>query len=219
MRYLQNKEIFGKYKVLAEIDTETGDVPREEDGTINDSFDDLYIPCAYGGKIYHYGRRRLVAYIPSTGRANNVLKALPKDTVLQVETGDGEVFIHFDVKDLDIVAKACGAKTNRKNAAGEYIIHSPFAAINLPKPKDKWKISAEKMAAYKDIVGHLDKSQIFQLNNAQKTFLDTIAKKTLGVKDIEAEIKRQQMSRYRKEFIDKNGLWDEYIAYLKKEFK
>ena len=218
MRYLQNRKVFGKYKVLAEFDEETGDVPRLDDGTVDDSFDDLYIPCKGDGKIYHLERREMVAYIPSIGRAKNIIKAVPKEAVLSVEWCDGEAFIHFDVKDMDVMAKACGAKCNRKSKdTGEYIIHSPFAAINLPKPKTQWKITSSKMDAYKEITGRLDRSQIYLLNNIQKAFLNTVVAKKLKVKDIEAEIKRQQMSRFRKEFIDMNGLWDEYLEYLRKE--
>ena len=64
----------GKYRVKAHIDHSTNDFPRDIYGNIDT--DDLYIQCAYGNQIYHYGHSTLVAYIPSVGRGHNILKAL-----------------------------------------------------------------------------------------------------------------------------------------------
>ena len=38
----------GTYRVLAEYDVELKDFPRDETGTIDPSFEDLYIPCRRG---------------------------------------------------------------------------------------------------------------------------------------------------------------------------
>ncbi|MDF2505916.1 hypothetical protein, partial [Clostridium sp.] len=63
--YLQNKEKFQKYRVVADYNRDTNDYPRNINGVLDDSFDDLHIRCSKGNQIYSYGRGILVAYIPS----------------------------------------------------------------------------------------------------------------------------------------------------------
>ena len=67
----------GIYRLMAQVDQNTNDFPRDERGNIDS--DDVYIKCAYGNQIYHYGRSTLVAYIPSLGRGHNILYALAKE--------------------------------------------------------------------------------------------------------------------------------------------
>lgn len=216
-RYLQNKDVFRKYKVLPEFDVNTHDVPRDKYGNINPTFDDLYIPCAGGAKIYHWGQRELVAYIPSLRKGNRV-KDLIWTIVRDVETTDNEMLFHFDVSYLERVARVLGAKCNRKDKNGEYIWHSPFASCNLPKSKVK-SIEPEKMKAYKEITNNLNRNDLLAVWHITTRFLSKYAAKKLGVDDIKSEMKRQKLGRYRKEFIDQNGLWDEYLSYLRKELK
>ena len=45
-RYLE--KYTGKYRVLADYDVDINDFPRNAEGTIEESFDDLYIPCRKG---------------------------------------------------------------------------------------------------------------------------------------------------------------------------
>ena len=61
----------GKYRVKANLDLETNDIPRDEHGIIDPDFDDIYIKCAKNAQIYHYGDDVLVAYVPSLGRLQN----------------------------------------------------------------------------------------------------------------------------------------------------
>ena len=65
----------GTYRLKAAIDQSTNDYPRDDSGGIDPSFDDIYIKCYGGAQIYHYGFSTLVAYIPSIGRGQNILKA------------------------------------------------------------------------------------------------------------------------------------------------
>ena len=64
----------GTYRLKAHVDQCTNDFPRNINGIIES--DDVYIKCAFGNQIYHYGRATLVAYIPSIGRGHNILKDL-----------------------------------------------------------------------------------------------------------------------------------------------
>lgn len=67
----------GKYRLKAHIDQNTNDFPRDIHGHIDS--DDIYIDCAMGNQITHYGHGILVAYIPSIGRGHNILKAIGKE--------------------------------------------------------------------------------------------------------------------------------------------
>jgi len=73
------------YKVIAEYNQATNDYPRMTEGShkgeIDPSFDDLYIKCKSGNKIYHSGGNVLTGYIPSLGRGHNILKLMYDDLI------------------------------------------------------------------------------------------------------------------------------------------
>ena len=215
-RYLQNKDLFKKYKVLPEFDVRTHDVPRDKAGNINPTFDDLYIPCSGGAKIYHYGQREMVAYIPSVKRGNKLLRQL-KGIAYNIEITDAEVLFRFKIDHLDRVADALKARQNRiSRVDGEYIVHSPFASINLPRAEIP-HIAPEKMQEYKAILKQIGDGDYLIIGKLTRRYMTEIMAKKLNVDDINAEMKRQKLSRYRKEFIYANGCWDDYLEFLKKE--
>lgn len=82
------RKYVGTYRVIAEYNQATGDFPRDIDGEIDKSFDDMFITCIGGSQIYSYGRGVLVAYIPSLGRGRNVLKSL-----YQTQVGSLDKFV------------------------------------------------------------------------------------------------------------------------------
>jgi hypothetical protein len=65
----------GKYTLQAEIDKNTGDFCRGEDGQL-DNYSDVWIECQGKCRIFHYGRDKLIFYCPSLGRGRNVLKSI-----------------------------------------------------------------------------------------------------------------------------------------------
>lgn len=46
----------GKYRILPELDLGTNDFPRDKNGEIAKEYDDIYIACQYGNRIYNYGK-------------------------------------------------------------------------------------------------------------------------------------------------------------------
>lgn len=71
----------GAYRVLPEFDVVTNDIPRDINGEIAEGYEDIYIACQYGNKIFCYGhdingRMLLTAYIPSVGRGHNIIKKI-----------------------------------------------------------------------------------------------------------------------------------------------
>lgn len=45
----------GTYRILPELDQNTHDIPRNKRGEIMEGYDDIYIACQNGNKIYTYG--------------------------------------------------------------------------------------------------------------------------------------------------------------------
>ena len=70
----------GKYKLQAEIDRQTGDFCRDENGKL-DNYNDIWIVCNGKGKVFHYGQSVLQYYIPSLGRGHNILKAIYENQI------------------------------------------------------------------------------------------------------------------------------------------
>ena len=72
MNYYLHKYV-GKYRVKAAIDQSTNDFCRDEHGNLENNMD-VWIKCANGIKIFHYGGSTLQVYIPSIGRGINIIK-------------------------------------------------------------------------------------------------------------------------------------------------
>ena len=74
----------GKYKLQAEIDRQTGDFCRDENGKL-DNYNDIWIVCNGKGKVFHYGQSVLQYYIPSLGKGHNILKAICEDQIGSID--------------------------------------------------------------------------------------------------------------------------------------
>lgn len=92
MSYLIDK-FLGKYRLLAPIDEETGDFPKDINGKYEDI--DVYIACKNDIKVFYYGDGVLEAYIPSITRGNRILEQLDKSAVLKMQQNEGEMFLYF----------------------------------------------------------------------------------------------------------------------------
>ena len=219
-RYLMKYK--GKYRILPELDVEFHDIPRDSQGNIDSSYDDLYISCRYGNKIYAYGHKNgnskvmwLVAYIPSIGRGRNIKKKLDemKFEYTDYNETDSEVEFYFKAKDIDTIAKLLYAKT-----AGANI--SPFSKRNLPKAKNV-EITTEKIERYKTIIGRVEQGDLLIIYRITNEFLSKkLDKKYKAIDktfDYKLDMKKLCMTRLSKEYIDKKGMFEEYLNYLENE--
>ena len=177
----------GKYRLKAPIDKNTNDFPRDSNGKIDT--DDIYIDCAYGNQIYHYGHGVLVAYIPSIGRGHNILINIGEDllgkekveklnrdydqlynllieegTIKEIKQNDEEIEFKFKAKNIELVAKYLKPKTG---GAGI----SPFSARNLPKPEQAYTIPDEDLKEYRTITSSVPKDKLVILSQITKAFL------------------------------------------------
>ena len=210
----------GKYRILPVIDLETNDFPRDTNGNIEDDLE-IHITCQNGNRIEYYGlnesrRAILLAYIPSLGRGRNIKKALDKQgiDILYYDESDEEVLFHFNAADIETVATLMKAKTSGANI-------SPYSKKNLPKTKID--IPEEDMAAYKDIVDKVDKSDKLLIHRITTEFFDNVLAKELRLKgtrkpyDYKTDMKKLKLARDSKGYIWTKELWNEYLEYLKKE--
>lgn len=208
----------GKYRILPELDVFTHDIPKDKHGSIAKGYDDIYIACQYGNKIFAYGKDShkneiLIAYIPSIGRGHNIIKFMNEQNIQYfnyIQT-DAEIEFHFYAKDIDIIANLLKAKT-----FGSSI--SPFSIKNLPKSKEI-KIPDNELQYYKDIVLKVPRSESLVLHRITTDFLSSIVQNTLQKTDknfnYKADMKRCLMTRQTKEYIYYKGFWNDYIKYLK----
>lgn len=212
----------GKYRILPEFDVFTHDIPHDSSGGIAKGYDDIYISCQYGNKIYAYGKDKnnqeiLIAYIPSIGRGKNIIKYMEEYKIPYfnyIQT-DIEIEFQFYAVDIDIVAKLLKAKT-----FGASI--DPFSSKNLPKSKEIILPVAE-LNRYKEIISCVPQTNTLILHKITTSFLESIVQSKLRETDInynyKEDMKKCLMGRQTKEYIYYKGFWNEYIVYLQNEIK
>lgn len=215
--YLQQKYV-GKYRVLIEYDQIIGDFIRDEEGRLEKSFDDFYIPCGKGGKISHIGKGILEYYIDNKRIGRNILQDIKSTNkelysqITDVEETDSELRFSFKSTLIDDLSAYLNPKTRGKNI-------SPYSTKNLPMIKD-YKIPKEDVDEYKKVVETHYKNadgkiQWGVVGFATNEFIETV-KKIDGKK---VDIKKEKRASRLKgnEFIHSVGLWEKYLKFLIKK--
>lgn len=197
----------GTYRVKAEYDWFTNDFPRNENSGIEDSFEDLYIPCSKGVIKHTYLGNDILAlcFYDKAKTGLTVFESLQKKyPKLEMELDDDtpDVFIYFQADDIKKIATIVKPKT-----AGAKI--NPFSDKNLPKMA--YKIPSKNLTELYAIthdLNRIDTMQFFRQVNK-----DYIAKMPKALKQ---EIKSTRLGQ--KEFFHYKGLWADYMKYVKKKF-
>lgn len=214
----------GKYRLLAELDKQTNDIPRNANGEIDQDDVEIYIACRHNMKITYYGlnesrRGVLTAYIPSVIRGRNIKKELKKQKIeiFDYDESDEEVMFHFNAVDIEPVATLMKAKISGANI-------SPFSKRNLPQRKDII-IPDDEMKKYKEISSKVDKKDMLMFKTWNTAFLNNVLQKKIRKEtkdksyDYKADMKKMKLGRQVKEFIWTKRYWQEYLNYLDKEVK
>lgn len=199
------------YRILPVINNATNDFCRDCNDKIDE--DNVYIQCYYNSRIWHYGRSKLIAYIPSVQRGHNVVKALKKNSVnvFDCDESDEEVVFKFNASDMDQVASLMKPKTSGAKT-------SPFSSKNLPKAQVD--IPENELARYKSLVSKLGTSGMSVIRTANKNFLDDVLAKKLRPKgkrkpfDYTSDMKTMCLSRDTKSYVYAKGLWEDYLKFL-----
>lgn len=204
------KKFFGKYRILAPVDSQTNDFPRNDKGDVDT--EDFYIPCRTGAEISHYGRDILDVLIPSITRGRKLIKLCRENNIelYSIHEGDTEVSFRFHAKDIHFIADYLQARTQGKNIR-------PFSLKNLPE--SDYVIPNEEMDEYKKIISDVPKENILILSQITKDFMEKKLQKKYKRIDMPADMKRKKMSRQTKEYIHCMGEWDNFLDYMKKEIK
>ena len=227
-RYLMKYK--GQYRIKPNLDLELHDFPRDENGSIDSSYDDIYIKCSYGSQIYHYGHSTLVAYIPSLGRGHNILIALAKDlklideednsrdykslyqtlnenkTVFDIVETDEEIEFKFNAKNIELIAKYLKPQTSGADI-------SPFSSKNLPK--SSYLIPKADLEEYLEITSSIPQSDKLLIGYVTKQFINDILLKDKVYNTINIKTDMRKKCLKSRDYIHSMNYWDKYIEYLK----
>jgi hypothetical protein len=200
----------GTYRVKCPYDTETNTFARKIDETLEDI--DLYIPCAKGTQITHYGQSTLQVWIPSAVRGRNTINDIEaeigKGIVFDVRDNETEMLFKFHSKHMEALAKYLKPQTGGCDI-------SPFSVRNLPS--NTYNIPKNELDEYKKITKDIPKTELFLIAHATKNFIKSLDKKKNGYDLHLSEMKLKGLKG--KEYIHSIGNWDKYINYLKNQLK
>ena len=233
MSYYLSKYV-GKYRLKAIVDPNTNDFLRDFDGEFETG--DVYIKCSNDIQIKYHGKGILVCYVPSIGRAHNILKKLAIELGFNLESygtpfnyekmyddlistktlsyifeTDEEVVWKFKDKYLELMLKFITPQTSGASI-------SPFSYKNLSIRE--YEINSKDMKEYDSIVNSLSqKDKLFVGRLILKFIKEVIPAnhKKYRNKDVEVLMRKEQLRG--KEYIHSIGLWDEFIKYIKGELK
>lgn len=212
-RYLEN--YVGKYRVIARYDYRTQDFPRDHSGEIDESFEDLYIPCSKGnGEIRHtYKPGMLAFYTEKQSTAKSIVKKLSEKKnhpdFDYDDHYDNEAIITFYAKDIDYFAKVFGAKKTGKDIP-------PFSNTNLPAVE--YKLPKEATKEYKELISKIPAAK---RDNFAKLIIDDFDCKIEFYKGKKFNFrdKRDKSNLDNLTFIHYVGLWEKFIRYARKRIK
>jgi len=210
-RYLE--KYVGTYRVLPYLDTTVNDFPKNEKGGIDESFDDLYIPCSRGIIKHTYRPYYLCWYTDKITTGRNVRKEFDEKgiEVYDYEETSSEVLIYFDDKYMKKVATIVKPKTIGKGI-------SPFSKRNLEKDsKASYTIPLDDLRKYSEITEHLSQTEKMQFGRKVIKEFDEIIKKKKG-KKYNLDKERKDSGLPSKEFIHSIGMWNDFVKFCK-EYK
>lgn len=214
-RYLE--KYVGTYRVLAHYDESDNDFPRNSQGQIDESFDDLYIPCTKGkGEIRHTYKEGILAYYcPKITVAKNLVKIIEsKKHPIEITFEDcgEEALIYFKESDLSYFAKLVSAKTSGKNI-------SPYSNRNLEKKESVVEespvsIPQEQISKYSSVLSSIPKNKkmIFA-----KLIINDFMEQLLKNKALKEQ--KEELDLDPKSFIYYTGNWNKFIKFASNRAK
>lgn len=209
-RYLE--KYTGKYRVLAYYDVDTKDFPRDSNGEIDSSFDDLYIPCKKGIITHTYDdfdNLTLCIYDKRPSVAKSIFEEIIKkypDIDAQLVLSGNDSFIYFYDKDINKIASIVKPKTSGAKIKWNDSRNLPKIEYSIPEEDNKKLVNAIKK------LSRTQKMQLIKSCNSE--FLDKISTAKFNAK---IECKKSRLSP--KEYIHSIGKWDSYIRFIKKKMK
>ena len=204
-RYLE--KYTGKYRVLGCLDERTNDFPRDENGGIDSSYDDLYIPCSRGKSVIKHTYENnilMVCFYDKANTARNVYQELKdkyKNIDIKLEIIGIDGIIYFDADDIKKIATIVKPKTSGASIKWNSTRNLPKVEYEIPK------IDQDRLTKITKNLTRTEKMQFGKKLSSE--FLESYK-----LKD---EQKSSRLSP--KEFIHSKGLWDDYMIRAKMEVR
>lgn len=199
-RYLE--KYTGMYRVLPEI---YDDFPRDGDGSIDKSFDDLYIPCRKGVIKHTYIGNDILAvcFYGKGSTCKNVvseLKSKYKNLNIEVENGY-DAYIYFNARDIDKIASVIIPRTSGAKIKWD---------SNKNLSKRSYEIPEKYLNEYNSLLIGMDKYEKMAFSRkCSSEFISSINAKS--------EMKKSGLNS--KEYIYSINKWDDFIKFIKKKLK
>ena len=183
------------------------------DGFVDESADDLYIPCSKGyGEIRHsYKDGILMYYSPKKSVAKSITTYIDNITGIdyQVELTEDECLIFFKDADLDVWAKILRPSKKNKNIAPFDM--TEYYKVNYKIPK------ADKDFVSKELEPITAKKRKEFYSNCLDKFDDKI--EIAKGKKFKFREDRDRTQLDKEAYIHYIGLWDKFIRFIKKEVR
>lgn len=201
-RYLE--KYTGTYRVLGCLDLNTNDFPKDENGLIDSSYDDLYIPCSRGKSVIKHtyeDDKLVICFYNKASTARNVYKELKdkyKSIYLKLDIVGEDGLIFFNDEDMKKIATIVKPKTSGASIKWN---------SNRNLPKVNYDINDKDLDKLNNITKGLTKTEKMQFGRK-------LASEFLENNNLKEAQKSSRLNA--KEFIHKSGLWDEYIKAAKK---
>lgn len=204
----------GTYRVKAFYDLDTQDFPTNDivDTGINESFDDLYIPCKKGMIKHTYEDGMLYWYIDKIKTGHNVINEIDKkyqDLKYEVEETDSDVMVYFNYNDIEKIASIVLPVTSGAKIP-------PFSPKNLPKVP--YEIPENDNDKLNNLIKNMDKVEKMLFVKSAINEFDEIIQIKKGKKFNITEQRRKSKLKP-KMFIHKIGLWNEFIEFCKEKIE
>lgn len=204
-RYLE--KYTGKYRVLGEIDKSINDFPRDIDGNIDKSYEDLFIPCSRGKCVIKHTYEKdilVICFYDKVNTARNVYEELKNkysNIYLKLELIGIDGLIYFNANDISKIATIIKPRTSGASIKW-------WSSRNLPKVH--YELPKECIEEFNSITKDLDRTQKMHFGR----YLSSLFLTENNLKE------DQKLSRLSvKEYIHKNGYWNDYLKLAKKEIK
>ena len=217
------------YRVLPDLDLATHDVPRDEKGNIDGSYDDYFIPSTkYKIEVRHATRNNLTCFVWSITQMRNIGIGIAKKLCgIKYKSNNGEVeTVYQTLKDKGVITDFevldgegwFSIKTDMLTEIGDILALktigakiAPLSPKNLPKSKIKLRYS--ESLDYNNLwkqhpnLTPLDKARI--VKNVNKAYEAQLSKTDLN------KMKSQFMTaqQYASHTLD----FDKYLKLLQKE--
>lgn len=202
----------GKYRVEAEI---IDDFPRNKEGEIEESFDDLFIPCTYGVIKHTYAGNDILCVCMYDRQSmgikieKRIKEAFPQIEI-ECEAACNDYYIYFNANDIEKIATIIKPRTKGKNIDPFDMAVKEIKKKIITKTKNNYEIPVKDQNALYSITRSMtDRS-------AKMKFFKTYSSRYIEKIGREVDFNKSPLKI--KQFIHSIGEWNNYVDFIQKSF-